>query len=146
MEGTDCSLPVEVEGAETIARLFVSPFHIKKNKPIPTAFRPTDTTDEVSVIRLTHMGKEFCDAKGLELELAKPKELSPKYQGFGSAKVNDVRGLGHEVFDSRIQYCGHGHISIGIVLSKAEPLPSEEMARLHDICKKLRDLFGFEKK
>lgn len=139
-----CDIPVQVSDSEHIARLYISPYHIKKNKPKPAAFKPTPHTDEVSVVRIDRVGDAFCITKGKELADRKQEKDSPKFKGFGRCLVGDVRLSGFGVHDSRIAFCGHAHISIGMVQEVGEPLSAEENKRLDAICRELMTLFGFE--
>jgi hypothetical protein len=130
-----CHLPTEIDDTETIVRIILSPYHIKKDKKslTPQAFRPKHGTDDVSVVRQSHMGSEFCKKKGLELQ----KSPQPIYSGLAVIKASAIKSCGSEIHDSREVYCGHAHISHGIVLEPNEPLAAEKNMMITDRCKAL---------
>lgn len=124
-----CDIPVEVTDPEKIIRAVVSPFHIdqKKNRLRKAAFRSKPGTDEVSVIRATYKDADFCKSKGREA--AGEKE----YVGLAVLTASQIRRAGSEVHDSRSEYCGHAHISHGIIERPHEPLPPELNTRLETL-------------
>jgi len=65
-----CHLPTEVGDDENIVRAILSPAHVKagSNNIRHQAFRSRAGTDEVSVIRHSYMGSDFCKQKGKEIE------------------------------------------------------------------------------
>jgi len=64
-----CNLPVAVSDCEKIVRAIIYPYHFHKKRPEWThrAFRPQPGTDRISVIRLTHMGADFCKAEAKKI-------------------------------------------------------------------------------
>ena len=101
------------------------PSHIKtgKNTLKPAAFRSKAGMDDVSAIRQTYMGSDFCKAKAKEIATASALN---SYAGLAFLTAGEIRTAGSTVQDSRAEYCGHAHISHGIVLSPGEP-PGSKM-------------------
>ena len=97
------------------------PSHVDKRKGTlnSRAFRPRPSTDQISVIRQTHMGTDFCRSKGKEIA---SKATHSTYVGLAVLTANQIRRVGAEVCDSRQEFCGHAHISYGIVAQPNEPL------------------------
>jgi len=127
-----CNLPVEVLDSEKVARVIIFPFHFhkKKLKYIHRAFRPSPGTDRISVIRLTHMGADFCKSKGKELV---GDGDDKKYTGLAVLIARQVRDIGADVHDVPVDYCGHAEISYGIVVEPGEPLESAASKRLREM-------------
>lgn len=77
-----CELPIEIANAEIIVRGIMCPSHVKKDNVSlkPAAFKSKAGTDDVSVIRHTHMGSDFCKAKAKEVANDKAA-----YAGCGSS-------------------------------------------------------------
>jgi hypothetical protein len=114
--------PVPIDGEEKIVRAITSGSVNKTNTAIrPRAFRSRPGADEVSVIRQTFTGSDFCKAKGRE---------RADYVGLAVLHAGQIRKAGSEVIDSRDEYCGHAHISHGIVAPPPhEPLsPQDNLA------------------
>ena len=94
----------------------------------PGAFRSEPGTDDVSVIRHTYMGSDFCKDKAKEIA---NKTIGKTYKGLAVITVEKVRRVGAEVIDSRHVYYGHAHISYGIVAPPPdEPAESQDNKRL----------------
>jgi hypothetical protein len=131
-----CNLPVEVLDSEKLARAIIFPSHFdrKKRKVIHRAFRPRTGTDRISVIRLTHMGADFCKSKGRELA---GSEGDKTLKGLAVLLVGKIREIGLKVHDVPEDYCGHAEISYGIGVEANEPLDSENSKRLTDLTKKI---------
>lgn len=125
-----CDLPIEITGEEKIARLIRTPSHIKKNKLVPAAFRSQAGTDEVSVIRQSYMGSDFCKAKGKEI-------MADAYVGLAVILAQDIRNTGSTIQDSRDEYCGHAHIAHGVILPRHEPLNAEMNLFITERCREL---------
>ena len=129
-----CQIPIEIDGAETIVRAIKSPSHVDKNHNLKAAaFRSRPGTDDVSVIRHTYMGSDFCKAKGKST--ASPASV---YFGLASIKADAIRSTGSTVEDSRQEFFGHAHISHGLILPPNEPLNSGDSLVLQERCKALR--------
>lgn len=128
-----CHLPIEVSNTENIVRIIFSPHHIKNGKIKGAAFRSRVGSDEVSVIRQTYMGSNFCKEKALSLH----RSTISEYQGLAFIKANKIREIGSTVEDSRDVYCGHADIAHGVVLEPNEPADSD-MNRI--ITERLRTL------
>src|SRR3990172_11119887 len=109
-----CNLPVEIADSEKIVRAIMYPSHVDKSKGTlnSRAFRPRPCTDQISVIRQTHMGTDFCRSKGKEIAI---KATHSTYVGLAVLTANQIRGVGAEVSDSRQEFCGHAHVGYGIV-------------------------------
>src|SRR5260370_30511580 len=119
-----CDIPIEVAGAEKILGIVtVSHVNRSRTKLKPRAFRSRPGYDEVSVIRHTYRDAHFCKAKALELAASSGIE----YVGLAVLLVQRVRAVGSEVHDSRQEFCGHAHISHGIMPGTPdEPLSPED--------------------
>ena len=119
-----CDIPIEVAGTEKIVRIVtVSHVNDSRTKLKPRAFRSRPGYDEVSVIRHTYKDANFCKAKAQELTATSGIE----YVGLAVLVVQRVRAAGSEVHDSREEFCGHAHISHGIMPGTPnEPLSPED--------------------
>src|SRR5258708_18101133 len=107
-----CDIPIEVLGTEKVVRIVtVSHVNDSKTKLKPRAFRSRPGCDEVSVIRHTYKDAHFCKVKALQLAASSGIE----YVGLAVLVVQRVRAAGSEVHDSREEFCGHAHISHGIM-------------------------------
>jgi hypothetical protein len=106
-----------VANEETVVRA-LRECHVRKGKLRDNVFRPVAGTDEVSVMRHTYMESDSCKAKAKEIAIGDPNN---PYVGFAAITVEFVRTVGSEVNDSREEFCGHAHISHGIVLPADEP-------------------------
>ncbi len=127
-----CELPIDIAGEEKIVRLVRTPSHVAKNKLKPAAFRSQAGLDEVSVIRHNYMGSDFCKAKGKEI-------MADAYVGLAVVLAQDIRSIGSTVQDSRVEFCGHAHISHGAILQRDEPPNSELNLFITERCRKLVD-------
>lgn len=134
-----CEIPVAIADDEKIVRAIVYPFHVdrKKKKLKAAAFKSKPGTDEVSVVRATFKGADFCKAKGREIAASSTKG---EYVGLAVLLVCQVHDAGSEVHDSRNVYCGHAHISHGIIAPPPnEPLPPDQQLALDKKLEMLRD-------
>ena len=129
-----CHLPIEIDDDEKIVRAILCPAHVKPgSKDIRhQAFRSRPGTDEVSVIRHSYMGSDFCKRKGKEIEAGWPKNA---FVGLAVTLASAIRNSGSSVHDSREEYFGHAHISHGFILPANEPPPPELNLKLTDRCK-----------
>jgi hypothetical protein len=122
-----CDIPIEVDDGEKIVRaMMASHVNHAKTKLKPRAFRSRPRCDEVSVIRRTYTGSDFCKAKGRAIASASGME----YVGLVVLLASQIRQAGSEITDSRDEFCGHAHISHGIVVPLNEPLPPQENLEL----------------
>jgi hypothetical protein len=123
-----CDIPIEVADAEKIVRIVtVSHVNPSKTKLKPRAFRSRPGYDEVSVIRHTYKDANFCKTKAQSLVASSGIE----YVGLAVLVVQRVRAAGSEVHDSREEFCGHAHISHGIMPGTPnEPLSPEDNLKL----------------
>ncbi len=115
-----CDLPTEVADEEIIVRGIMCPSHVKQGKLAikAAAFKSRPGTDDVSVIRHSHMGSDFCKSKAKEIANDRAA-----YAGLAWISARDIRSAGSKVLDSRSEFCGHAHIEHGIV---APTLPPNE--------------------
>jgi hypothetical protein len=132
-------VPSNVDGDERIIRAIYSPYHVTSdNKLKHQAYDPTPTTDEISTMRLEHMGAPFCRRKAKTFEDPdKRKALA----GLAILRVETVISSGMGVVDSRKHYCGHADIRLLIPQlighPKGTPLPPVVGKRLKDLKKEL---------
>jgi hypothetical protein len=127
--------PVRVSSDERILRAIYSPFHVGKNNRLKhQAFDPTPKTDEISVMRLEHMGECLCKSKAKSFENPAKKK---KYRGFAVLRVSTVRDSDMDVVDSRKYYCGHADVKLRLpelyAAEPGEPMPPELGKRLKDL-------------
>jgi len=133
-----CQIPVDISDDEKIVRAIMCPYHLNKDraKLIPRAFRSRPGSDEVSVIRHTHTSSDFCKRKARETASRSGRE----YAGLAVLSARQIRKAGSEVHDSRDEYCGHAHISHGIIAPPPnEPLPPRDNMELDRKVKELRN-------
>lgn len=131
-----CGIPIEIADEEKIVRAIMCPCHIKKGKNTlkPAAFRSRAGTDEVSVVRQTHMGSDFCKAKAQEIAGG---GHGNEYAGLAVLFAAQIRKTSSTVHDSREEYCGHAHVSHGIILLPGEPLESTKNIVITERCRAL---------
>lgn len=65
------------------------------------------------------MGSDFCKAKGREI-------MADAYIGLAVVLAQGIRTTGSTIQDSRDEFCGHAHISHGVILPREEP-PNSQM-------------------
>jgi len=128
-----CDLPAEIAPSEKIVRAVIFPYHFdkKKQKYTHRAFRPAPGTDRLSVIRQTHMGSDFCKAKGREIAAGGGE--NKRYTGLAVLTAEQIRSVGIGLEDAREDYCGHAHIRFGIVVERNEPPDSTTNKRLTEL-------------
>ena len=128
-----CHLPTDIADDENIVRAILSPAHVKpgSTKVRHQALRSRAGEDEVSVIRKSHMGTDFCKEKGKEIESGWPKNF---FVGLLSATAKKIYECGSTVHDSRAEYCGHAHISHGFTIMPNEPPPADINLALTNRC------------
>lgn len=115
-------IPIPVDDSEVIVRAIFEPYHVKKGKLKPAAFRSPPGKDEVSVIRHSYMGSDFCKWKAKEIEAEiRVKDPNKTYRGLAVVKASQIRDVESDVIDSREEFFGHADIKHGIVLEKDEP-------------------------
>lgn len=142
----DCGCqPLIIPDTEIIIRAIYYYVHVDRNGKLKwRAFQPTENTDEISIMRGGCMTPTECKQKAKELERPNNKI----YQGLAALSTGAVRLKGYKVVDSRIYYCGHGHISIGIKNLPAtvqEPNNPQETDRIREIAKELIKLASYQK-
>lgn len=130
-----CDIPVAIANRETLVRA-LRECHVRKGKLRENVFRAPSGTDEVSVMRHTYMKSDSCKAKAREIASGDPNN---PYVGIAALTAESVRGCGSEVTDSRKWFCGHAHISHGVVVPANEPLDPEINLRISARIKALKD-------
>jgi hypothetical protein len=133
-----CHMPTDIAGDENIVRVILCPTHVKEGstKVRHQAFRSRPGTDEVSVIRHSYKGSDFCKQKGKEIEAGWPKNF---FVGLSVIRAVSIRECGSTVHDSREEYCGHAHISNGFIMPPNEPPASDFLLALTERCKAIVD-------
>lgn len=121
-----CDIPVAVADQETIVRA-LRECHVRKGKLRDNVFRPVPGTDEVSVMRHTYMKSDACKTKAKEI--ASGDQNNP-YVGMAAITVAAVRSNASQVTDSREEFCGHAHISHGLIVPEGEPLDAALSLRI----------------
>jgi hypothetical protein len=129
-----CDIPVAVANAETVVRA-LRECHIRRGKLRDNVFRPMANTDQLSVMRHTHMGSDAC--KKIAKEISRTDPSNP-YVGLAAIGVGTVRELGSEVTDSREVYCGHADISHGFVVPAGEPLEPAQSLHIRNLTDRAR--------
>jgi hypothetical protein len=128
-------VPVNVAEDERIIRAIYSPFHVDKHNRLKhQAYDPTPKTDEVSVMRMEHMGASLCRRKAQSFEnLPKKKE----YRGLAVLKASPLELHGMRILDSRRHFCGHADIHLMIeelaTREGGEPLSPEVGKKFKDL-------------
>lgn len=119
-----CDIPLPITDDEKIVRIIMAGCVNKSNTAVmPRAFRSRPGADEVSVIRHTYTGADFCKANG--------RARGKDYVGLAVLLAGQIRQAGSAVIDSRDEFCGHAHISHGIVAAPPnEPLPPQDNLEL----------------
>jgi len=129
-----CDIPVVVANEETVVRA-LRECHVRKGKLRDNVFRPAAGTDEVSVMRHTYMMSDSCKTKAKEIASGDPNN---PYVGFAAITVESVRSVNSEVTDTREEFCGHAHISHGIIVPVDEPLDPGLSLRIRTLNDKAR--------
>jgi hypothetical protein len=128
-------MPVHVYDDERVVRAIYSPYHLdKKNRLKHQAYDPTPKTDEISVMRIEHMGVRLCKRKAKSFENLAQRKV---FKGFAVLRTNVVRASEMDVVDSRKHYCGHADIRLLMpelqTLEPNEPLPAEAGKKFKDL-------------
>ncbi len=129
-----CDIPVAVANEETVVRA-LRECHVRKGRLRDNVFRAPAGTDEVSVMRHTYMKSDACKIKAKEIASG---DAHNPYVGMAAVSVESVRSVGSEVTDSREEYCGHAHISHGVVVPAEEPLDPKLSLRIRALKDKAR--------
>ncbi len=131
-----CDFPVAIADGETIVRGILDIHLNDKGKLKSNAFRPKAQTDDVSVMRHTCMGSDACKTRARELS-----HHGINYRGLAVLLAQEIRAVDSQVTDSREgNYCGHAHISHGIIVPLHEPLESPLNLVLVEKLRKLRTI------
>jgi hypothetical protein len=77
---------------------------------------------------------DFCKGKAKEIAHRNP---TITYVGLAVLHAQDIRATGSKVHDSREEYCGHAHISHGIIVPRDEPQNSELNMVVTERCRDL---------
>lgn len=125
-----CALPIEILGDEKIVRLIRTPAHIKNDKLKPAAFRSQAGTDDVSVIRHSHMGTNFCKSKAKQI-------MGESYIGLAVVTAGKIRSTNSKVIDTRDEFCGHASILHGVILPANDPPSAEDNEFITERCRKI---------
>jgi hypothetical protein len=138
----DC-LPIEIPDAQNVIRGIYYEVHVNDRGTLKwQAYDPTQGTDEVSVMRASCMSPSACKQKAKSMERA-PRKL---YRGLAVLNAGAVRSENMMVTDSRGEFCGHAHISTGVVTNKREPnepRDPSEVERVKAVAYKLIKLSRF---
>ena len=126
--------PSEITDEEVIARGICSPYHVKRGKLKPAAYKPPHDSDEVSVMRTSWIGADACKHHAKNLE--KPDQ-GKIYKGLAILSALQIRESGARLVDTRNVFQGHADIRHDIVPRRGEPLPPEQLKTLHDRAKAL---------
>jgi hypothetical protein len=132
--------PREIGGAEAIARGICSPYHVKNGKLKLDAYWPPNDTDEVSVMRATWIQADACKQRAKAVENPSQRKI---YRGLAILSATQIRDTGAAVIDTREIFEGHADIRHGVVPSKGEPPPPEQLQLLYDRAKALARLANY---
>jgi hypothetical protein len=132
--------PVDVPNGEQIARGLFYSFHVKRNGALKwQAFRPDVGESNISVMRLPFLSANDCKAKAKQMETDEKK-----FRGFALFEVQTLRSGGFDVIDSRIIFCGHADLLIGVPNNPQEydepPTDQSDNLGLSDVCRQLMQL------
>jgi hypothetical protein len=128
-------VPANVADDERVVRAIYSPFHVDKNNRLKhQAYDPTPHTDEISTMRMEHMGASLCRHKARSFQNpAKNK----KYRGLAVLSVTSIKSHGMTMIDSRKYFCGHADIRLMMAelinREEDEPLPPEVGKRFKEL-------------
>jgi hypothetical protein len=86
------------------------------------------------------MGSDFCKKKAKETIVA---DSTNSYSGLAVVMARDIRATTSTVHDSRDEFCGHAHISHGIIMPRDEPLESALNQLLTERCRALCRAAGY---
>jgi hypothetical protein len=130
-----CDIPISVASEENVVRAVWSQ-HLDGNSLRKSLFKNEGT----SVMRHTYMGTEACRAKARTIV---PRNLALHYKGLAIIQVRKFRAVGSDIVDSRVEYCGHAHVTHGLALPQqiepGEPL-FDDPNLLMGLDDKLREL------
>lgn len=102
--------PLEIPDEEVIARAIYQQQHLRADRSVKwQAFQPKRGKKDLSIMRTSCMTCDECKAKAHEIETDQPLK---QYAGFLFLKTGAVRVGEVKVFDSREEFCGHGHIAL----------------------------------
>lgn len=132
-----CDIPEQIDPDEVIVRAVRHPLNFDgKQRMKPNIFRDAPGEDELSGMRKAHLGNDKCKA------LAKEK-FPDAYRGFVAIKASEAVGADATVHDSRAEFCGHAHLSLGFKApakgDTAEPWQLDRYKKLFDIARKYLD-------
>ena len=134
------ALPREIGDAEVIARGIFSPYHVNNGKLKLNAYWPPYDSDEVSVMRGSWIGADACKRQAKSLENPSQRKI---YRGLAVLSAAQIRKSGAKIVDTRERFEGHADIKHGIVPSRGEPLPPEQLQILRDRAKALAELANY---
>ncbi len=125
-----CALPIEILDNENIVRLIKTPYHVNGDKLKHQAFRSQKGIDDVSVVRHSHMGSNFCKSKAKEI-------MGEGYIGLAVVTAGNIRSSGSKVIDTRDEYCGHASILHGVTIPVNEPPSAEDNELITERCRQI---------
>jgi hypothetical protein len=134
-----CDIPEAIANEETVVRA-LRECHVRKGGLRPNVFRSMIGIDEVSVMRHSYMKSDACKAKAKEIASKNGDGKNP-YVGFAAVLVGSVRSVGSQVNDSREEFCGHAHISHGVVVAADEPLDPKLLQQIKALQDQAKVLF-----
>jgi len=127
--------PLELPDCEHVARALYYTFHVDKNGKLKwQAFQPDRGESDISVMRTGCLTATECKQK------AKSTNRQGEYKGFGLLLAEEIR-KGQDVQDSRVIFCGHADILLGVRRPDTEdgdpPEDPTATAKLRDVARRL---------
>jgi hypothetical protein len=129
-------VPIEIDDSELIVRGVCHPYHIDRRGRLAwAAFWPPPGRRDVSVIRCTHTGADFCKQKAKSLN-----QQEKKYVGLAFLSAGSIKTSGADIVDSRSEFLGHADILLSdIAPPRGVTYPSHKLEKLRNVSKKIRD-------
>ena len=119
-----CNLPLEIASTESIVRAVRSSYFKKGKSWIKenlrnSVYKSTRGSDDISVMRHTHLGTDLCKRKAQE-------SFGENYCGLLRILAADILGHGAQIEDTRDEFCGHASLRYGVIMPENdEPLDAE---------------------
>jgi hypothetical protein len=125
-------IPIEIDDSELIVRGICNPFHFDRRGRLAwAAFWPPPARRDVSVIRATYTGADFCKQQAKLLTTSQKK-----YVGLAFLSAKSVKVSGADIEDSRSEFLGHADILLSEPApQRGETYPSEKLEKLRNISK-----------
>ena len=127
----NCIVPALIDDKEKIVRAIKTPYHFdeKKSKLKHAAFVPPAGCSDLSVIRTA-------TGEGIAAEQARQVSKPSEYRGIAVIVAAEIKETGSNVYDNKLDFCGHAHINHGIqVPLKGEPFDPRVKLVLDERCK-----------